>query len=274
MTLERLRQTIRRQGHDLVHAAEVHDDPERLFEADFELIAAAGGDGTVATAARMLAGRRIPLAILPTGTANNIARSIGVGSDLDQLIRRWHTARRVPFDVGMLEGAVGEERFVEAIGCGLVPSAIDFVESEGSTEDQPTTSPVSQALRRYLQVLSQLAPEPWTVVVDGVRQTGEFLLVEVLNTPSIGPNLMLSTEADPSDGMFSVVMAAEHERAALARYLRCRLAAEHCLVSLPTLRGRRVVLEGAGKIHVDDQLTAARGTLSMRVDPAALDVLV
>ena len=274
VTLDRLREAMRGSGHELVRAIEVHDDPKPLIDAAPELVAAAGGDGTVATAARMLVGGRVPLAILPTGTANNIARSVGSTGSLDELIRRWHTATRVPFDIGVLEGENGAEYFVEGIGCGLVPSAIDLVKSKAGDEEQSATAPVSRALRRYSQVLSRLTPQPWTVVVDGVRWTNEFLLVEVLNIPSIGPNLVLCADANPSDGMFSVVTAGEEHRDALAQYIRCRLDTEQCLPSLPTVHGRRVALEGVGALHVDDQLTAAHEPVSIRIDPGGLEVLV
>lgn len=275
VTLDQLREAIRFHGHELAQAVEVGDDLKPLLEADPELVAAAGGDGTVATAAQLLIGHRIPLAILPAGTANNIAKSVGCTASLDELIRRWNTAARIPFDIGILEDASGQERFVEGIGSGMVPSVIDLLKSGTvDEEEQPATSAVSHAQRRYLQVLSRLKPERWSVVVDGVRRTGEFLLVEVLNIPSIGPNLVLSGDANPSDGMFSVVLAGDEHRDDLVRYVRCCLDTDQCLPRLPVLHGRRVMLEGTGKLHVDDQLAAAQGTVSIRIDPGALDVLV
>ena len=64
----------------------------KILESHADLVVAAGGDGTVATAARVLAGRKIPLAILPLGTANNIARSLNSDGPLDTLVASWgHT---------------------------------------------------------------------------------------------------------------------------------------------------------------------------------------
>ena len=68
------------------------------------------------------------------------------------------------------------------------------------------------AVRIFRDVLARFEPQRWTITLDGLATTGEFLLVEVLNMPSIGPNLVLSGEASPSDGFFSVVIATEKQR--------------------------------------------------------------
>src|SRR4051812_8746026 len=57
------------------------NDLEQCLAHDADVIVAAGGDGTIAKVAKHLAGTNVPLAIIPTGTANNIARSLGIGID-------------------------------------------------------------------------------------------------------------------------------------------------------------------------------------------------
>jgi diacylglycerol kinase family enzyme len=274
VTFSQLRESIQRHGHELVGAIEIEQGIEPLLEARPDVVAAAGGDGTVAVAARTLAGQGISLAILPMGTANNIARSFGSCGPVDELIARWTDATRVPLDLGILDGAMGERRFVEAVGTGLVPGGIDAMRTKERHDDRVASSSIAQALWKYQQVLSRLKPERWTVVVDGVRTTGDFLLVEVLNIPSVGPNLELSTDANPSDGMFSVVMAEEDHREALARYIRRRVDSPDCPPSLVTSHGRHVTLDGGGPLHVDDQLLAGQGPVSIEIHSAALEVLV
>src|SRR5687767_10564763 len=65
-----------------------------------ELVVVAGGDGTVGDVAKRLAGRAIPVAVLPAGTANNIATTLGSEGPLRDQVARWAAARRRPFDVG------------------------------------------------------------------------------------------------------------------------------------------------------------------------------
>src|SRR5690242_20037983 len=54
----------------------------RAHNEGYDIIAAAGGDGTVRPIAQALVGSRLCLGILPVGTANNFARSLGLPSDL------------------------------------------------------------------------------------------------------------------------------------------------------------------------------------------------
>ena len=80
----------------------------------------AGGDGTVGKVARRLIGSRTPLAILPMGTANNIANTLGItGRSLEQLIKGWNTARCINFDAGVAKGPWGSRCFIEGFGTGL-----------------------------------------------------------------------------------------------------------------------------------------------------------
>src|SRR5687768_1058781 len=101
---ERLVDLLGRNGHQVTYA---HSKSgwRALLEQGTDLIAVAGGDGTVSEVARATAHRGIPIAILPTGTANNIAGFLGLtGMTHADLIGDWKNSRHVPFDVGVAEG--------------------------------------------------------------------------------------------------------------------------------------------------------------------------
>src|SRR5262245_19963348 len=78
VSLDRVRGAIEQHVHNLVCVVEARADLTRLLEDVPDVVIAAGGDGTIARAARTLARRGVPLAILPLGTANNIARSLAI----------------------------------------------------------------------------------------------------------------------------------------------------------------------------------------------------
>jgi diacylglycerol kinase (ATP) len=92
------------------------------------VVLVAGGDGTVAKVARCLVDRdaahRIPIAILPVGTANNIARSLGIEGEVGGLLSGLSNAKTRYLDVGLARGPWGERNFLEAVGCGSIAEAI------------------------------------------------------------------------------------------------------------------------------------------------------
>ena len=62
----------------------------------WDAVILAGGDGTVGKSVRWLRDRMIPIAILPLGTANNIARSLGIEGDLEFCCRSYPLPRHAP----------------------------------------------------------------------------------------------------------------------------------------------------------------------------------
>lgn len=274
--LDHIRDTIERHGHELVRVIEKNTGAKRLLEDRPDIVVAAGGDGTVALAARMLARHGIPLAILPLGIANNIAKSVGIVASIDDLIGGWETARRLPLDLGVADGVWGRRRFVEGVGGGLIPSAIAEMQSRSGGDELPASSKAAGTVRVVGELFARLQPNEWTIVADGARTTGEFLLVEVLNIRSIGPNLVLSADANPSDGLFRVVMAGEEHREEIAAYLQDLHEGRGHPPSLPSQSAREVTLQGTTDIHVDDQLLpgSPRRAVSIRVEVGALELLV
>jgi diacylglycerol kinase family enzyme len=269
-SVDEIRSLLERHGHRLVHVVDKKSSAEQILDAHADLIVAAGGDGTVSTAARFLAGHSIPLAILPLGTANNIARSLCCEGPIDTLIEGWNDARPRPLDLGTARGDWGERVFFESIGAGLIPAGIAAAKARHSATSKP-----EDALRIFREALEGLQKERWTITIDGIATSGEFLMVEVLNMPSIGPNLVLSAEADPGDGLFSIVLATERHRDRLDEYLARRLEGLDCPLALTPRHARRIEILGWSDVHVDDQLLRTRPseTVSMAIEPAALEFL-
>jgi diacylglycerol kinase family enzyme len=266
---------MEKNGHGPVHLIERGDFHEVLLNSP-ELVVAAGGDGTVRTAAEAIAGQGIPMAILPLGTANNIARSVGIEGPITQLIERWHNANRRPLDLGIVRGAWGQHHFLEGVGSGLIPAGISAMKAQLEENAQHADARVARAVRGYHEVFAHLEPRRWTLTLDGTRMEDEFLVLEVLNIRSVGPNLVLFPDADPSDGYLSVVIAKEQHRKELDRYLRCLIEGGDCRVSLPRQLVRHVEIDGWEQIHLDDRLLSSPqlGTVSIDIQPAAIELLV
>jgi diacylglycerol kinase family enzyme len=269
--LNRLRDAIARHGHELVRVAARTDELDALLDNCPDLVAAAGGDGTIAAAARRLAGSSVPLAILPFGTANNIARSVGADGPIDELVDRWASGRRRALDLGTVQAGWGTQHFVESVGSGLISGGIVEMKTK-SDESGAAASRIAEAVRRYGHVLERLKAERLNITVDGVDASGNFLVVEVLNIGSIGPNLAFA-DADPSDGLLRVVLAGDEHRDELRRYLEQRAAGRQHPLVLPTLEGRQITMQGAADLHVDDRILPSNGVVSIDVDAGAVQLM-
>ncbi len=81
---------------------------EQWRRAGLDAVVAAGGDGTLGTVATHLAGSGLPLGILPMGTSNDVARSLGVPLDLTEAARIIATGAVAEMDMGQAVPAVTE----------------------------------------------------------------------------------------------------------------------------------------------------------------------
>jgi diacylglycerol kinase family enzyme len=271
ISLEALRSHIARAGHTVTRVVERSADLRDHLHHDFDAVAAAGGDGTIARAGRALVGGDIPLGILPLGTANNIATSLGIEGEMDQLMSRWSLDRVVRIDAGALESPGGRELFLESVGTGLFADVMDLAQHTIAKDDPDTH--LDDARKLYADTVARLEPRPYVMRVGDQDIAGEYLLVEVLNTPFIGPGVKLTSDVSAADGLLSVIAVAASERAALMQYfesLRRDVAAE---AGFKSWRVPQIEISGADRAHIDDRVRVENSKISIRILPSALPVL-
>jgi diacylglycerol kinase family enzyme len=103
-------------------------DWEDALSKRWDAVILAGGDGTVGKSLRRLRERKTPIAILPLGTANNIARSLGIEGDLESLLSKLPTASARSLGVGCATGPWGKRMFLEALGVGSIAEGVPRVD--------------------------------------------------------------------------------------------------------------------------------------------------
>jgi diacylglycerol kinase family enzyme len=273
---DELQKMTEKAGHSVLGVAQ-HYDERTSLPRGLDVVVAAGGDGTVATGAGIASKISAPLAILPLGTANNVAASLGLSAPVPELIASWSTARRMPFDLGSARAASKQWLVVEGVGAGLVPVGIARAQAElENSVELPPAAEVAASIRAFRAALVDLEPSPWTLVLDGEKISGAFLAVEILNIRSVGPNLVLGPDAIPSDGYFDVIMAEHRHRQELLTYLQCRADRREARLTLPCRRAREVVIDGCAALHIDDERvdSCALGPVTIGIEPAAITVLV
>jgi diacylglycerol kinase (ATP) len=242
--------------------------PKAIARAGADLVAVAGGDGTVAGIVKMLPDRSIPFAIIPSGTANNIARSLGICGTPEASIAAWDRQRCRRLDVGNVHGDRGCRRFVEGVGFGAFAQSLRTVigcEDEGKA-DCPTGR---EALRSALREAKAL---PLAIEIDGAPLAGEVLMLEVMNIPMTGPRLPLAPDARPGDGMLHISWLPVGRRAAMIRWL----GKEQGDPPVEQRTGREIRLAGGGAaMRVDDEACWLEigSEVTVRLEGAPVQVL-
>jgi diacylglycerol kinase family enzyme len=199
-----LLKTLQKAGYDDVRYSSTKEKRwSRVLDKRTDLYAVAGGDGTVGRVARRLAQREIatlPLAVLPLGTANNVAESLGVRGKWRELVAAWADMRRVPVDVGRAKGRQTTRWFIESVGSGFFADMMakdDAAKSDGRRDVEETPHAALKRARNTLrQTLKSARPRKWRVELDGRDQSGAYLLVEAMNMRRIGPGLGAGARCD------------------------------------------------------------------------------
>lgn len=268
---------LRDAGHEV--RPQTCEDPhwKRALEADADLVAVVGGDGTVARVAKAMVGRGLPVAPLPGGTANNITRTLGlVGRHWEALVRGWPEARRVKLDVGVARGPWGERYFIEGVGLGLFAGLLGSSDPKrNGAADLPPAERTSFALEMLEERAAHWEPIALEAALDGKDISGRYVLLEALNIPYVGPNLFLAPDKQPGDGTLDVVLVREEERERLKNNLASWQSNRERLSVLPTHRGKHLRLAWTGfELHIDDQLCEpGRGTVELRLGAARVEFL-
>jgi diacylglycerol kinase family enzyme len=192
------------------------DDIEDALKKSTDLVVVAGGDGTITEVLTKLPDRALPVALLPLGTANNIARSLGIAGTPQELVETWKIDQTAPLDIGMVKAPWGTSRFVEGFGIGAFAEYLKAASKKKKTEGADN---LRKGREVFQKTLKQMKPLDMTLTINGKAFNGEFLGVEVMNVPFTGPGLPLAAKARISDGELDVVCFEAGQRKELGEWL-------------------------------------------------------
>jgi diacylglycerol kinase (ATP) len=216
-----------------------------------DVIVIAGGDGTVCKVLNQMPARDVPVAILPLGTANNIASSFGIGGPIAEIAVRLHTAERRQLDVGQATGPWGRSWFIEGAGLGAL---VRLADSFNGRKDKGEAR-LDAARRALRELLKDIEPDRVELLLDGRPLPARHLMVEVLNIAYGGPRLLFAPDVDPGDGQLDVLLLESERREDMRQWLKDEPVGRPPMTQL---RGRKISIVWDGTpLHVDDDLPPA-----------------
>jgi diacylglycerol kinase family enzyme len=249
-----------------------------------DLIVVAGGDGTVRKVA-LNAPRGSRLAILPLGTANNVANSLGIGGKHKEIVASWTGAREQPLDLGRAKGPWGDWSFLEGVGVGavtLTAARMDSGEAKGA-DGAEGESAIRVARQTLQSVLANGASHWFDVTVDGQSICDKAALLEVANMRYIGPRLALAPLAQHGDGQLDIIWLPDGNRQLLRDWLKTA-SDEDTDAPVKSCRGSSIIIHHAyGQVRIDDTYwpkepdpdhSEVASDIEISVDRHALSVLV
>lgn len=240
-------------------------------------VATVGGDGTVASVLPAVIEQRRPLLVLPLGTGNDFASTLGLraGQFREALAALDAPARpvdalRVSYGGG--PGPGGQAYSLNGVGMGFDAQL---------TANLPLAPAWTQGAVRYvwaaLATLRVMQPQPCRVVLDGAElYSGPAMLCTVLNARTLGGGFLFNPDANLTDGRLNVVVAGDVTRRQVPPLIARVRVGKHI--------GHRAVRYAAGQLaelhwerpvqlHVDGDLKGEHMWLRAEVLPGAVSLL-
>jgi diacylglycerol kinase family enzyme len=272
---KQLMQSLKRNGLQAFYQSIKERGWQKAFRKPVDVVIAAGGDGTVHKTAWKITDSGIPLAILPLGTANNLACSLGFAGSVDEILESLHCGESQPFDIGVARSGSQTDCFLEAVGGGLFADYFPAAKANAKEGASP-----EEELKAHLSVLRELAlgyrARHWKMSADGKDISGRYILWGSMNTRSAGPALHLAPKAKTNDGRLDFVAVREHERKVFIKHVDAHLTGRKQRLLLAPRKFRQLkITSPTGAMHLDGESWPskngkARGKVEIIVKRAAL----
>ena len=200
--LDRIRVLASHHGAGLVVTRKVSDlaaQARRAAEDGVERLLVAGGDGTMHHAAQGLAGTDCALGVIPLGSGNDLAGTLGIPPDLDAAVdlALHGTVRRIDL------ARVGETYCIGYAGVGFDSEVTRF-----ANKVKYLRGPLIY-FYAVIHTLITFEPPQMRVTHDGGTFEGRVMFTVVNNLPRFGGGMRIAPDAQIDDGLLDLVIVKE-----------------------------------------------------------------
>ncbi|MED4990618.1 diacylglycerol kinase [Parageobacillus toebii] len=210
--------------HATEGAGDATEAARKAVEREFDLVVAAGGDGTINEVVNGIADQdyRPKLGIIPVGTTNDFARAIGVPRSIEGACDIIANGEAVPIDIGSVTNEGKTRYFINIAGGGRLTELTYEVPSKLKT--------MLGQLAYYLKGIEMLPSIKATearIEYDGKMFEGEIMLFLVSLTNSVGGFEKLAPDSSLNDGMFDLIILKKTNLAEFIRLVTLAARGEH-----------------------------------------------
>jgi diacylglycerol kinase (ATP) len=227
---------------------------------------AVGGDGTVNRVAKTILGTEISLGIVPVGSGNGLARSLGLSMRIEEVIRQIAEGRTARIDHGLVNGIPF-----------FCTSGIGFDAHIGNLFASLEKRGLQGYIKTTVRELFRYRASHYTMDFNGQNIRRKAFLITVANAGQYGNDFYIAPQASMEDGKFHIALLKPFRVlqvfGLLARILKRKAHQSQCVETFVTDR-IRIVREEEAPIHFDGDPAFTGREVLFENRPASLNVIV
>ncbi len=239
----------------------------QAVERGAEAVVAAGGDGTLGEVVNGIAQSGAHLGLLPLGTGNDFARSLGLHNDLARAVHTLFHGTPQPVDLGRTQN----RWFINVAGCGF-----DAIVAERVNRGIRFLHGTSAYLAAVAQSLLTLRPVPMELTLDGEIRKVRGVLCAVANAPMYGGGMKIAPQAQIDDGWLDICLIGDASKLEFIRAFPRVFAGTHDTHPKVTMfRARHILIESEPflPVLVDGEVIGTTPA-EFTITPSALQLLL
>jgi YegS/Rv2252/BmrU family lipid kinase len=271
--LRELRTVLAEAGHpdpiwyEVPKSRKARKAVRRAVKEGAKLVFVWGGDGMVQRCIEALSGLEVVVAILPAGTCNLLATSLGIPRDIAKAVDIGLNGTRRKLDVGVMNG----ERFAAMAGTGFDAIVVGDTDSDAKRRLGRLAY-----LRSSLKAMRAKSVQMSIRLDDAVWFSGEASCVLIGNIGTVTGGLEVFPHASPTDGMLELGVVTAKNRWQWLRVFSQVAMGQAASPLVKTARAKKVVVKLKRKrpYELDGGARPRTKRLNVRVEAGAITLCV
>ncbi len=238
---------------------------KEIISGNYTDVVACGGDGTVNKVAAFACENNLRFGILPLGSGNGLARSVGVSMNLKKALKQIEQGETKKIDAGVLN----DKLFFCAAGMGFdAHIAALFENSPG------------RGLWGYIKLIWKeffsYTAENYTLQLNSTSSKRSAFIVACCNSGQYGNDFYIAPTANMTDGKITVsIIKPFHWIIVPYILLKVVLKKAHTLNIVETHHAEKIKITrtNSGYVHIDGEPLEAGTEINLSVKPLALEII-
>jgi diacylglycerol kinase (ATP) len=245
--------------------ARFEDIKREIISEGYTDIIACGGDGTVNRVAAFACEHNFRLGILPLGSGNGLARSVGISMDLQKALRQIEYGKTKRIDAGILN----ERMFFCAAGMGFDAHIASLFEKS-----------TGRGLWGYITLIWKeffsYKNEEYNLIIDNRKINHRAFMIACCNSGQYGNDFYVAPTASMTDGKITISVIRSFSWIQIPYILWKVLQRKaHLHSKVETFHADKISItrQARGQVHIDGEPFETEAEILLQVRPLALEII-